>query len=85
MGRIAREDVLDSLIPERPMTAWDVARMLALRGCVEDDGRDEEGKVRRHLAALEKGGAIDRAAPAADGAACWLRPPLQARARRRVA
>jgi hypothetical protein len=76
MDRIAKLDVLESLVPGRPMTAFDVARMLSLRGCLEDDDpQDAEERVRRHLADLAREGHVARAGRAADRTTLWVAAP----------
>ena len=82
MSRIAKTDILDSLIPGRPMTAWQVSRMLALRGCVERDGADDEDRVGRHLSRLAREGCVRRVGRDADGLPMWRLPHSLGRRRR---
>ena len=85
MNRIARTDVLDSLIPDRPMSAWEVARMLSLRGVIDRDWAGHETKVARHLGRMAREGSVRRAGRAEDGSFLWTpaaSAPLRRPARR---
>lgn len=83
MARIDRGDVLDSFVPGREMSTFQVTRMLALRGCLDDDGPDDEARVRRMLSQLSREGRVVRGGRAPDGTYLWMLTAQEPSSRRR--